>query len=269
MSRIFFKKQGQKPSIFVTLGLVTAGLSLLGILLAGPAVKVGLFGTIPGTPGLFELQFKLISMSMLLVLISAVLTLIGIIHARTSSRARTSWRAFVSAATIAVVGGAAWQVQSAARTAPLLHDISTKADTLLSFKILPERTYRATAPGALVGSRLDENYLRRHRTYYPDMIPIRLDRPPAESFREVVQACQRLGWQIVYSNGEIGDIEAIYKSPWFGFTSLIKLEVRAKDAGAELDIRAVSAMGHTDMGINAALIRKLKKGLARPSGDRG
>lgn len=269
MSRIFFKKQGQKPSIFVTLGLVTASLSVLGILLAGPAVKVGLFGAIPQSPDLFELQFKLISLSMLLVLISAVLTLIGIIHARTSSRARTSWRAFASAVTIAIVGAAAWQVQSAVRTAPLLHDISTKADTLLSFNTLPERTYRATTPEAVAGSRLDENYLRRHRTYYPDMIPILLDRPLAESFQNVLQACRGLGWQIVYVNDEIGDIEAIYESPWFGFTSLIKLEVRAKDAGAELDIRAVSAMGHTDMGINATLIRKLKKGLARPSGDRG
>lgn len=268
MSRIFFKKQGQKPSIFVTLGLVTAGLSLLGLVLAGPAFKYGLFGKVYETPSLFELQFKLLGAAMRLVLASAILTLIGIIHGRLSSRARTSWRAFISTIIIAAIGGVLWQIHAAARNAPLLHDISTKPARLLAFTKLPERTYAPT-PEAIAGGRLDENYLTRLRTYYPDMIPLQFATDPDTAYNRTLEAARRLGWHIVRASPANREIEAMYQTPWFGFTSFIKLDVRAKDAGAVLDIRAVSAMGHTDMGINASLIRKLKKGLARSGTDRG
>ncbi len=268
MSRIFFKKQGQKPSIFVTLGLVAAGLSLLGLVLAGPAFKYGLFGRVYETPALFELQFKLLGAAMRLVLVSALLTLIGVLHGRFSSRARTSWRAFISTIVIAAVGAVLWQIHTAARNAPLLHDISTKPAQLLAFSALPERTYAPT-PEAIAGGRLDENYLKRLRTFYPDMIPLQFASDPDTAYARTLEAVAELGWQIVRASSANREIEAIYQTPWFGFTSFIVLDVRAKDAGAVLDIRAVSAMGHTDMGINATLIRKLKKGLARSAIDRG
>lgn len=268
MSRIFFKKQGQKPSIFVTLGLVAAALSFVGLVLAGPAFKYGLFGRVYETPELFELQFRLIGASMRLVLVSAILTLIGVIHGRLSSRARTSWRAFISTLIIAAVGGVLWQIHAAVRNAPLLHDISTNPGQLLAFTTLPERTYAPT-PEAIVGGRLDENYLTRLRTYYPDMIPLQFATDPNTAYARTLEAATRLGWNIVRTSPANGEIEAIYQTPWFGFTSFVILGVRAKDAGAVLDIRAISAMGHTDMGINAALIRKLKKGLARSGIDRG
>jgi hypothetical protein len=269
MSRIFFKKEGQKPSIFVTLGLVCTGLTFVALVVAGPLVRLGLFGTPETAPGLFDLQFKMILTASRLLLVSALFTLVGVVHGRMSSRARTSWRAFVAALLIAAMGWPLWQVHSAYRDAPVLHDISTQPQQLMQFESLSERTYDATSSAGVAGSRLDQTYLHKHMAAYPDMIAERFDQPPAQAFDRVLVAARGLGWRIVRTDPQAGDIEALCRSPWFGFTSFIKMEVRAYGAGAALDIRVVSEMGHTDMGIGAGLIRRLKKALARPGTDRG
>lgn len=254
MSRIFFKKEGQKPSVFATLGLISAGLAFLAFLAAGPAFRLGIFGDTSTDPTLFDFQFKLIMVALRLVAVAAGFTLAGIVHGRFSSRARTSWRAFFAAIAIAAMGWPLGSLFYKAENAPLLHDVSTAPTDHIPFKVLSGRRYDAASPSDIAGGRLDENYLARHQQAYPGLGSVPIPGTITEATQTALNVADSMGWQIVAQDTAAGHIEAIYESPWFGFRSMIVIRVREKDAVAFLDIRSVSEMGHTDFGINAKLI---------------
>ncbi|SDE17837.1 MULTISPECIES: DUF1499 domain-containing protein [Kordiimonas] len=254
MSRIFFKKGGQKPSVFATLGLITACLTLLALVIAGPIYRAGLFGDPSSDPTLFDLQFKIITVAFRLMLVAASFTFIGLLHGRFASRARTSWRGITAALLVAI---SAWPLGSLfyrAENAPVLHDISTAPADQLTFRTLPGRSYEVNRPSDILGSRLEPGYLKKLHAAYPGLGSTPLAGSVTDATQAAAETAKKLGWSVVAQDPGAGHVEAIYSSPWFGFRSFIVINVREKDAVAFLDIRAVSEMGHTDFGINADLI---------------
>ncbi len=254
MSRIFFKKEGQKPSVFATLGLITACLALLALIAAGPLYRAGLYGDPSADPSLYDLQFKIITVAFRLMLVAASFTFVGLLHGRFASRARTSWRGITAAILVAIIAWPLGHLFYKAERAPVLHDISTAPEDQLAFRTLPGRTYEVTSPANILGSQLEPDYLTKLRAAYPGLGSTPLGGSIPEATKVAADTAKKLGWQVVAQDAEIGHIEAIYSSPWFGFRSFIVISVREKDAVAFLDIRAVSEMGHTDFGINADLI---------------
>ncbi len=57
-------------------------------------------------------------------------------------------------------------------------------------------------------------------------------------------------------------IEATDRTIWLGFTDDIVIRVRPEDGGSRVDIRSVSRVGTSDLGTNAARIRRFMKRLA-------
>lgn len=265
MSRIFFKKGGQKPSIFATLGLVTTGLAAIALLVAGPLFRTGLFGDPSTDPSLYDLQLRLIGVSARLIMVAAGFTIAGIIHGRTSSRARASWRALLAAVLTAAMGWPVGKIYYDSQSAPLLHDISTRPEHILPFQTLPERQYDAASPREIVGSRLEQGYQDKLLKAYPGLGSIPFPGSVNQATSSALDAISRRGWNVVQSDIPGGRIEAIYTSPWFGFRSFLVIEVRAKDAVSFLDIRVVSEMGQTDMGTGAKLIGTLQSDILRIS----
>lgn len=260
MSRIFFKKAGQKPSIFSTLGLILMIMTVLVFISAGPIL--GIWQNDSATPGtFFDLRIKLLDLDQKLLIAGTLLTLLGILHGRFSSRVRTSWRGISAAVIAALVAATMWQIDQSIRQSPILHDITTDIQDPPFFTTLNERSYDSSMPENFVGSRLSANYAKTHTISYPHIQPVISSLDEVKLFEKALDAARKCGWAIAASDANSRHLEAVYTSPWFRLQSNIVIRVREDAAGSKLDIRATSALGLSDFGINAALIEEFKEAL--------
>jgi uncharacterized protein (DUF1499 family) len=142
-------------------------------------------------------------------------------------------------------------------TLPWMYDVQTSPDEPLDFKVL--NTMRPADANPIVEP--DEAAIDLQDEGYPDIGPMALERSATEVFSLVHEAVERLGWTIVVNEapGETGAgrIEATDSTLVMGFTDDVVVQVKGNDAQAIIDVRSVSRYGRTDLGANAARIRKL------------
>ena len=69
-----------------------------------------------------------------------------------------------------------------------------------------------------------------------------------------------MGWEIVASDPAAGRIEATDTTFWFGFKDDVVVRVAAAPDGSRVDVRSLSRVGLSDVGTNAARIRKYLDG---------
>jgi uncharacterized protein (DUF1499 family) len=167
----------------------------------------------------------------------------------------------VAAGIALVVGLAAfavpWTFQRRARSVPPIHDITTDTDDPPRFvAVLPRRAGAANAPeyeGAKVAAQ--------QKVAYPDIAPITLPDPPERAFERALAAARSLGWEIVAAEPTQGRIEATDTTRWFGFKDDVVIRVRPAGAGSRVDVRSESRVGRSDVGANAARIRRFRSAL--------
>ncbi len=139
-----------------------------------------------------------------------------------------------------------------ARSVPAIHDISTDLEDPPAFvAIMP---IRAGAPNSAVhaGAELAD----QQRRGYADLGPRIFARPPEEVFVLALAAAQEMNWEIVAVVPEEGRLEATATTFWFGFKDDVVVRVNAHEKGSRLDVRSVSRVGRSDIGVNARRIRK-------------
>jgi len=92
---------------------------------------------------------------------------------------------------------------------------------------------------------------------YPKVQPILVDLEPTQAYQLVLRVAKDLGWKIVDSNPPnlrvdgVAQIEAIARSPVFGFADDIAVRVRPLASQTRIDLRSVSRVGRHDFGANA------------------
>jgi len=92
---------------------------------------------------------------------------------------------------------------------------------------------------------------------YPKVQPILVDLEPAQAYQLVLRVAKDLGWKIVDSNPPnlrvdgVAQIEAIARSPVFGFADDIAVRVRPLASQTRIDLRSASRVGRQDFGANA------------------
>jgi uncharacterized protein (DUF1499 family) len=74
-------------------------------------------------------------------------------------------------------------------------------------------------------------------------------------FARAVEVARRLGWEIVATAPGEGRLEATDRTRWFGFRDDVVVRVRPDGAGTRVDLRSVSRVGRSDLGVNARRIR--------------
>jgi hypothetical protein len=78
------------------------------------------------------------------------------------------------------------------------------------------------------------------------------------------------GWEIVAVEPQEGRLEATATSLLFGFKDDIVIRVTPHERGSQLDIRSMSRVGRSDVGVNARRMRRfltrLKTAIARHAG---
>lgn len=87
--------------------------------------------------------------------------------------------------------------------------------------------------------------------------------PPAQVCPLALAAAQDMGWDVAETNEREGRIEATATTFWFGFKDDVVVRLTPVGAGSRIDVRSVSRVGVSDLGVNAQRIRAYLKRLAR------
>ena len=143
------------------------------------------------------------------------------------------------------------KVRQAARL-PRIHDITTDTEQ-------PPRFVSVVALRAGAANAADYGgpaIAAQQRQGYPDLQPLSLALPPKQAFDKALATARAMGWDIVASDPPSGRIEATDTTFWFGFTDDVVVRVAAEQSGSRVDVRSVSRVGLSDVGTNAARIRK-------------
>jgi uncharacterized protein (DUF1499 family) len=218
-----------------------SALAVLLLLAAGPGTRLGLWD--------FRIGFQLLRWGAYLGIAGAGLGLVALLWRPAGS---SLWRPI-----LAIVLGAAatlfpWRWMQQARGVPPIHDITTDTERPPEFvAVLP---LRAGAPNPAVYG--GEEAAAQQRAAYPDIVPLRVDRPAGEVFSEAVEAARRSGWAIVAADSARGRIEATATTRWFGFKDDVVVRVAGEGRGTRVDVRSVSRVGVSDVGTNARRIRE-------------
>jgi uncharacterized protein (DUF1499 family) len=158
------------------------------------------------------------------------------------------------AALVVVIGTfalpATW-LRQASRVPPI-HDITTDVDRPPAFVAIVPLRVGAANPIDYPGTEI----AAKQRQGYPDIGPATLAVPPNQAFDRALVTARSMGWDLVASDPASGRIEATDTTFWFGFKDDIVIRVAPAPGGSRVDIRSLSRVGVSDVGTNAARIRK-------------
>lgn len=158
-----------------------------------------------------------------------------------------------------VTVGVPYRFSQTAKQVPPIHDITTDMTDPPAFvAILP---LRATATNSAVYA--GDSIAALQRAAYPDVQPLMLPVPPLAAFERAVAAANVMGWEIVAGDSSSGRLEATATTTWFGFKDDVVVRIRAENGGSRIDVRSVSRVGRSDVGANAARIRRYLSELQR------
>ena len=172
----------------------------------------------------------------------------------------------VAGAFVAFVGN---QVRIA-RSVPAIHDISTDLDDWPRFYRLTVRADNLESVPDMGRTDLAalpprERWRAIHREHYGDIATIRVPWSVAETVARARALAERRGWEIVTTDPAQGILEAVDTSFFFRFKDNVVVRVRPAGAGSGslVDMRSISRVGVSDVGVNARRVRDFLADLQR------
>lgn len=139
-----------------------------------------------------------------------------------------------------------------ARHVPRIHDITTDTDSPPDFVALAAA--RADSPNGLQYG--GPEVAAAQKRAYPDLTTLYSNLAPDALFARAQQVARDLGWHVAEANPNQWRIEAVATTLLYGFKDDIVVQIRSDAAGSRLDMRSASRVGRSDLGVNAARIRK-------------
>jgi len=225
-------------------GIAAPVVALVGVTLA----RYDIIGKLPGFSAI--LAGALIS---IVAILTAAIALVLIIKNGGSKKAALTGL-LVSLVYIGFLGSRA----AAGGDAPAIHDISTDLANPPQFSVLSLRSDN------LAGVDTIENWRTIHRKGYPDLQSVRIGRPVPRIIADAEKIATDLGWEIAAADPEKGHLEATASESYIRFKDDIVLRVVATEDGAAsiVDMRSVSRIGVSDLGVNAKRVRLFLNRLA-------
>ncbi len=221
----------------LTLALVSAAI----LVSSGYGARFGIWN--------YRFGFQLIRWSLYTGLATAALALLAL----SLPRARAG-RVPTLLTALAVGAGVAyfpWHWSQVGRSVPAINDITTDTENPPAFvAVMPLREgapVSTTYPGSETATA--------QRRAYPDIQPLLLALPPAAAFARALDVAKSTGWEIDAADAATGRIEATATTPWFGFRDDVVVRVTPTTAGSRIDVRSVSRVGKSDLGVNASRVR--------------
>jgi hypothetical protein len=216
----------------------------------------------------FGIGFTVLQYAFFAAIAGIVLALVAIFIA---SRAAPKL-ILLNLAVILVAGGFVAYLGSQIRTArsvPPIHDISTDLEDWprLDRLILREDNLAVVPdmgrPDLAALSPL-ERWKAIHREHYGDIATIRVPWSVEETVGRARALAEERGWEIVTTDPD-GGIEAVDTSLFFRFKDDVVVRVRpaGDGTGSIVDMRSVSRVGVSDIGVNARRVREFLADLRR------
>ena len=206
----------------------------------------------------FRTGFSILKWGAYAALASAALTIVFALLRRDAGRRRALVMAAVLSAVALGVVAVPWQMRRTARSVPPIHDITTDTDNPPAFVALRNRP-GARNPVEYGGAEV----AAQQRAGYPDIGPVMLPVAPPEAVARAAAVARELGWTIASVDTAAGRVEATDRTRWFGFYDDVVVRVTAADEGSRVDVRSLSRVGGSDVGANAARIRRFLARLQR------
>lgn len=150
----------------------------------------------------------------------------------------------------------------AALTVPAIHDVSTDLADPPAFRTLTLRADNLdNVPGAddkdMRGLTDQQRWALVHQKAYGDIRSVRINEPVSMVIAKAELLAKARGWDVATSLPEEGRLEATATSAFFRFKDDVVLRVRPSETGegSIVDMRSVSRVGISDLGMNAKRVR--------------
>ena len=239
-----------------------AGKLVLGLALI--AALTGLTGPVGAGWGLWDWQSGLGSLrySFFLAVFALLLGLFfGWLNKKRGINATKSFRIM---GMIVALGYAGWMLSwvYTARSVPAIHDISTDLADPPQFRMLALRTDNLEdVPGAddpqMKGLNPQQRWESLHRNAYGDVRTVRISEPVVDVVAKAERLAKARDWDVAIADPIEGRVEATATTALFRFKDDVVLRVRPSEdgKGSVVDMRSVSRVGVSDLGVNAKRVR--------------
>ena len=150
-----------------------------------------------------------------------------------------------------------------ARQVPAIHDATTDLVDVPQFaalKVRADNLENIPDDGRPELTALDpeSRWKAIHRESYGDLRALRLPQTVVEATIRAEALAKERGWQIARTDRQAGTVEATATSIFFRFKDDVVVRVRpdpARPGGSIVDMRSISRVGGSDIGVNAQRIR--------------
>lgn len=232
--------------------------------LSGGGLLIAIIGALGTGSGSFDFKIGLLLL-VLGFLASAIGGVVAIV-AWVAGRRRGTANGPVTLATLAIAlvfGGYFVAQLSAGMRVPPIHDVTTNLADVPQFTTLPVRADNfadipAGSDAALSAMPPFARWQAIHRKAYGDLATLHLPLDTAKAMERATQLVQARGWTIAKVDAATGTIEATDTSLFFRFKDDVVVRVRpdlSPAGGAIVDMRSISRVGLSDVGVNAKRIR--------------
>lgn len=158
-----------------------------------------------------------------------------------------------------------------ARSVPAIHDVTTNLQDIPQFTLLKVREDNLEKIPDNDDPRLkamdpESRWKALHRAGYPDLWPIRVSWTVEETIRRAEAIARKRGWEIAKVDPEAGILEATDTTFFFRFKDDVVLRARPfaeAKGGTQVDMRSISRVGGSDVGVNAKRIRSFLSDLQK------
>ncbi len=227
------------------LGKTSRNVAIIALVLAGVGLTLARYNVIDKLDGFYGMLIG--------ALLAAVASVIAVISLLMSLKANGVSRKPAIIALVLAVPFVAFIATrpAAADGAPAIHDITTDLASPPEFQTLTIREDN------LAGVDTVENWQEIHAKAYGDIQPLLFNRPVSEVTIAAHSVAQDKGWDIAAFDPGAGRIEATDYVSYIRFEDIIVIEVTpsADNSGSEVNVRSVSQLGVSDLGVNAKRIR--------------
>jgi uncharacterized protein (DUF1499 family) len=156
-----------------------------------------------------------------------------------------------------------------ARSVPAIHDISTDLADPPQFRMLAVRPDNLDRiPGeddaTMRGMNPQQRWAALHQRAYGDIRSVRIAMPVAEAVAKAERLAKVRGWEIIVADPVEGRMEATDTTRFFRFKDDVVIRVRPTEdtTGSIVDMRSISRVGMSDLGVNAKRIRSFLADMA-------
>jgi len=246
-------------------------LTLIAALLCFGAVAFALIAAVGAGRGAwdFRLGFTILQYALYAAIVGIV---IGIIAAFVVRQVRPRL-VLLNLLAIVVAGAFVLYVGNLvriARSVPGIHDITTNLDDYPRFYRLTVRDDNLAAVPDMGRRELAalpprERWKAIHREAYGDIAPIRVPWNVADTLARARNLATERGWEIATFDPANGILEAVDTSFFFRFKDNVVVRVRPAPTGqgSIVDMRSISRVGVSDVGVNAERVRDFLADLRR------